>query len=194
MDFQGCDEHWFALQVKVRGEHLCAAILRNKGYEGFLPTHTVARDEKGSHLHRTPQPLFPGYVFCRLSPNARGPVLTTPGVIRVVGYGGVPSPISNEEIDSIQCMLACSRAVYPYPYLRLGERVRITAGPLAGVEGTLLRLKNVDRLVVSVDVLRRSVAVELDVAWVVSACPVSHGGDYETTMHKLSYRLSSQPT
>jgi len=157
MDFRAIANHWFALQVRTCFEQACARILKNKGYEEFVP---VLRSSRAGQDHR---PLFPGYVFCRFSGDIKGPIVTTPGVIRIVGYGGVPAPISAEEIASIRTIVESGRSVWPVPYLCAGERVRITRGPFNGVVGALLKVKNSQRLVVSIDILQRSAAVEIGI-------------------------------
>ncbi|SRR5258708_4601619 len=171
MDFRRFENQWFALQVKRRFEQTCARLLRSKGYEEFLPLCKSPSTGNVARARTEVEPLFPGYVFCRLTENAKGPVVTTPGVIRVVGYGGTPSSISDEEIASIRTFVESGRPVYPWPYFDFGQRIRLTAGPLRGVEGSFIRIKNVSRLVVSISLLRRSAAVEIDADWVVSASP-----------------------
>ena len=102
---------WFALQVRTRTEHQVATMLRAKGYEEFLPTHNVKNKKSASF----PAPLFPGYVFCRINPNAHGLIVTTPGVIRIVEFGGKPAPVDPEELRSVQlivnpeCQPACGK-------------------------------------------------------------------------------------
>lgn len=153
---------WLALQVRVRSEELCARILRNKGYEEFLP---VPRFGPRGPAHSTPRPLFPGYVFCKIGGSPCGQILTTPGVIRIVAFGGVPAPVSDEEIRNIRLLVNSDCCLYPSPFLRTGQHVQMIAGPLCGVEGILLKVKNQHRLVLSIDILQRSTAVEIDAAW-----------------------------
>ncbi|SRR5216684_4841769 len=172
MDFRRFDNQWFALQVRSRREQMCAQILRSKGYEEFLPLSCIAADRKDFYAPAERRPLFPGYVFCKLGGSASGLVMTTPGVIRVVGYGGVPSPITEDEIANMRSIIDSTRPVCAWPYLRVGQPVRLVAGPLRGVEGTLLKHKNLVRFVVSIHLLQRSAAVEVDADWVVSASPV----------------------
>jgi transcription antitermination factor NusG len=167
MNLRKLENQWFALQVKTRFEQRCARILQSKGYEEFLPLYSC--NSMGPRRDATEaEPLFPGYVFCKLSTNAKGPVVTTPGVIRIVGHGGTPSSIDDDEIATIRAFVQSGRLVYPWPYLELGQRVRVSSGPLRGAEGTLVRVKNADRLVVSLSLLRRSAAVEIDASSVVS--------------------------
>lgn len=111
-------------------------------------------------------PLFPGYLFCRFDIHNRLPVLVTAGILGVVGGTKLPSPIESSEIRAIQAAVESGLASEPWPFLRVGDRVRIERGSLAGVEGILLQVKGRHRLVLSVSLLQRSVAVDIDSAWV----------------------------
>ncbi len=169
MNLSKFESQWFALQVRNRKEHVCAQILRSKGYEEFLPIDVTARGDASRRATAQPRALFPGYVFCRLRANASGLIVTTPGVIRVVGYGGVPCPISEEEIENIQRLVSSGRPTWNWPYVPAGQRFRITRGPLRGVTGKFVRAKNAHTLIVSIDLLQRSAAVEVDVECVATA-------------------------
>jgi transcription antitermination factor NusG len=107
-------------------------------------------------------PLFPGYLFCQFDPHNRLPILSTPGVIQMVGFGKQPVSIDPAEIVAIQALSRCELGRQPWPFLEVGQRVQIMAGPLCGLEGILVDFKGVRRVVLSVSLLRRSVAVELD--------------------------------
>lgn len=168
MDLARFANQWFALQVKHGFEHVCACMLRGKGYEEFLPLCTFPDMATGRKVRSRPQPLFPGYLFCRLSGDANGPVVTTPGVIRIVGYGRTPSPICEEEIVAIRSLMESGCGVSSWPYLQTGQSVRLIAGPLCGIEGILLKIKNAHRLVVSISLLQRSAAVEIDTGWIAA--------------------------
>lgn|SRR3990172_2906706 len=111
-------------------------------------------------------PLFPGYVFCCFDVNTRLPILTTPGVHSIVGNGKVPIPVEEREIETLRLIARSQLMAEPWPYLRLGQRVRIEQGALNGLEGILSALKKPSRLVVSVTLLQRSVAEEIDETWV----------------------------
>src|SRR5207244_2776164 len=106
--------------------------------------------------------LFPGYVFCRFSYQQRMSVLNTPGVTSIVGFAKIPAPIPEDEIDALKRIITSRFPVLPWPYIRVGQKVRIEEGFLHGVVGTLLREKDVCRVVVCVELLQRSVAVEID--------------------------------
>lgn len=152
---------WFALQVRTRHESGVARFLEGKGYDSFLPQYTC-RKRWSDRIKEVESPLFPGYVFCRFDPQDRLPILKTPGVIQVVGYNRLPVPIENSEIQAIQALVTSGLPHRPWPFLALGERVRIETGPLKGYEGLLVDFKGNHRLVLSVGLLHRSVAVEID--------------------------------
>jgi transcription antitermination factor NusG len=160
------DQHpWFALRVKSRTEKVVSTIARNKGYEEFLPLYQCRR--KWSDRFKSVElPLFPGYVFCRLNPEFRLPLLTIPGVMSFVGFGRVPVPIDDAEIAALQTAIRAGLAAEPYPFLEIGQRVRLAEGPLAGTEGFLVEVRKEQRVAVSVSLLKRSVAVEIDRHWV----------------------------
>ncbi len=149
---------WFALRVKPRTEQVVAKMLRGKGYEEFLPLHRERR-RWSDRVKTVEAPLFGGYVFCRFDVQRRLAILTTPGVLHVVSIGKVPHPIDQEEIDSIRVLTESGLQLEPWNYLNLGDRVRIVGGPLAGATGILQSVKGEDKLVVSVSLLQRSVAV-----------------------------------
>jgi len=164
-DFSSSSGSWFALQVKARSEATVARILEVKGYEAFYPTSPSA---KPSHRIRsgTPAALFPGYVFCRLDASIHSPMLTTQGVIRILGVGPEPQPVPIEEVESIRLASSSGLTLDHHPFGEVGSRVVILRGPLAGTRGILTRSSGACRLVISVTLLQRSVAVELDQAWV----------------------------
>ena len=156
---------WFALQVKSRMEKMVSTIARNKGFEEFLPLYQ-SRRRWSDRFKSVEMPLFPGYVFCRLNPEFRLPLLTIPGVMSFVGIGKVPVPIEEAEIAAIQAAVGAGLMAEPYPFLEVGQRVRLAEGPLAGLEGLLVEVRKQQRLVVSVSMLKRSVSVQIDRHWV----------------------------
>lgn len=151
---------WFALQVRARHEFNVAEYLKGKGYQWFLPLYKV-RKRWSDRFKEVESPLFPGYLFCRFNPQDRLPILKTPGVTQVVGYNHVPIPVDEGEIEGIRKMVTSGAANQPCPYLAVGNRVRIESGALRGLEGILLELKGKRRLVLSITLLQRSVAVEI---------------------------------
>jgi transcription antitermination factor NusG len=160
-DEQNERDHWFALYVRSRFERSVEGCLKGKGYSAFSPFYQTVRKRSG-RSKLLDLPLFPGYVFCRFNPHKRLPILTTPGIVNILGPGNVPEPINLSEIRSVQAVADSGQPAQPWPFLNEGHRIRIEAGPLSGTEGTLLRVKNQLRLVVSITILQRSMAVELD--------------------------------
>jgi len=156
---------WYGLRVRSRHEHVALTVLRGKGYDPFLPSAKVRR-RWSDRVKETELPLFPGYVFCRLDTANRLPVLTAPGVVGIVGIGKTPQPIEEREIAAIRAVIKSGLSVRPWPFVHQGDRVRVDYGPLRGVEGVVTSADDGDRLVVSVTLLQRSIAVEMDPAWV----------------------------
>src|ERR1700741_2794746 len=164
-----CVLPWFALQTRYRYEQFVANHLRGSGYGGFLPV-SRSRRQWSDRLKEFEVPLFPGYLFCRFNPLDRLPILTTVGVIQIVGTGKNPIPVDDAEIAAIQITPQSGVARQPWPFPQVGQRVRVEDGPLHGLEGILLSFKGSHRLVLSVTLLQRSVAVEIDESW---ARPIS---------------------
>lgn len=160
---------WFALNTRFRYEDYVAKQLSAKGYEVLLPVYR-SRRRWSDRMKNVELPLFPGYLFCRFDANDRLPILTTPGMIQIVGFGKTPVPVEDSEIVNIQRAISSDLTREPWPYLQIGEKVRVETGALRGVEGILLSVKGGHRLVLSVTLLQRSVAVEVNSAWVA---PVS---------------------
>ena len=155
------DYPWFALQVRPRHEKATALALRGKGFEEFLPLCKTKR-RWSDRVKELEAPLFPGYVFCRFSPQDRLPILTTPGVAYIVGMGKTPVAVADAEIAALQAIVKSGLRAQAWPFMRIGQFVRIEDGPLCGLEGILLDFRNSHRLVVSVTLLQRSVAVEIE--------------------------------
>jgi transcription antitermination factor NusG len=145
--------------------------LQGKGYEPFLPVY-ASRRRWSDRIKEIELPLFPGYLFCRLDPSDRLPILVTPGVVQIVGIGKNPVPLDELEIASIQTAVQSGLRRQAWPYQQIGQKVRVECGPLRGLEGILLSIKGGHRLILSVTLLQRSVAVEVDETW-VSPIPVS---------------------
>lgn len=175
-------QQWFAIRVKSGAEKLVASAGHNKGFEEFLPLYK-SRRRWSDRVKWLDVPLFPGYVFFRLNPERRLPLLTIPGVMHFVGIANAPMPIDEAEMLALQAAVQSGLSAEPCPFLEVGERVRLEDGPLAGVEGILTEIRNQHRLVVSITLLRRSIAVEIDADWaepvdarrrtpIISFCPV----------------------
>src|SRR3989441_5150743 len=150
---------WFALQVRACYEKTVAAVLNGKGYQWLLPLYKCRR-RWSDRIKEVELPLFPGYLFCRFDMQKRLPILTTPGVLLIVGIGKTPVPIDPTEIAAIQTLVKSELPSQPWPFLQIGDRVRINYGALCGLEGILLDLKGNNRFVFSVKFFHRSVVVE----------------------------------
>jgi transcription antitermination factor NusG len=156
---------WFAILVRTSREKTASLLLENAGYECFVPTSKYTR-HWSDRIKEVEVPLFPGYFFCRMNPHNRLPVLMTPGVIQIVGVGKTPIPVEEEEIAAIRLVGKSGLPTMPWPYLEVGHVVRIEEGPLNGLTGIVLKIKSGLKLVLSVSLLQRSVAVEIDGRWV----------------------------
>jgi len=156
---------WFAVQVKSTHEKRVTSLLQYRIYECFLPLYT-SRRRWSDRIKSVELPLFPGYVFSRFTPAGRIPILKTPSVISIVGIGGIPAPIDECEIAAIQRAVASGFGLSPHPFLQVGQRVRINGGSLCGLEGIIADIRKRDHLILSATLLQRSVAVEIDSAWV----------------------------
>jgi transcription antitermination factor NusG len=156
---------WYAVQVWTGRESLSAGHLGARGYDVFLPRYVEHR-RWSDRVKKVARALFAGYLFCRARAEAVSGVVTAPGVIRVLGDGDGPLPIPREEIEAIQRVLAASVPAEPWQFLQVGQRVRVDSGPLQDTEGIVVRVKNRDRLILSIPLLQRSVAVEIESQWV----------------------------
>jgi transcription antitermination factor NusG len=160
------DEHlWFAVRVRPRYEKQVAQSIESKGIKAFLPLY-AARRRWSDRTKEVQTPLFDGYVFCHIDPAERLPVLVIPGVMHFVGIGKTPIAVDNSEIAAIQTVVQSGSVVRSWPFLRQGDRVRVDDGPLRNVEGILLRAGDTDQVVVSITLLQRSIAVEVDRTWI----------------------------
>jgi transcription antitermination factor NusG len=156
---------WFALRVRSNYERVAASHLRDRGFEEFSPRYRTER-QWSDRKKQVDQLLFPGYVFCRLDPEDRLPVLSIPGTVGLVGFCKGPTAIPEHEIDAVRKMIGSGLLVGPWPFLEAGQTVLIERGPLAGLEGILQPIKKTFRLVVSIRLLQRSVSAEVDRSWI----------------------------
>lgn len=156
---------WFALRVRSNYERVAAMHLRSRGIEEFSPTYK-AESQWSDRKKQVDRSVFPGYVFCRVDPEDRLPVLSVPGVVNLVAFGKGPEPIPDHEIEGVRKLVASGLLLAPWPFLKAGQRVLIEHGPLTGVEGILQEIKKTYRLVVSITLLQRSVSAEIDRAWI----------------------------
>lgn len=157
------EPQWLAVHTSSRHEQQVAHHCAARGIEHFLPLY--------SEVHRWSDrrvviqaPLFPGYVFVRIPRQRRLAVLQVPGVANVVTFGGVPAAIETTEIDALKRGILGGVPIEPHPYLRVGTKVRVCGGPMRGVEGVLIKKRDESRVVISIDLIMRSVAVQIDPA------------------------------
>ena len=151
---------WYAVTVQHQHERRIETALRRKEMETLVPVYRSKR-RWSDRTAEIDLPLFSGYVFCRFALAERVWVLNTPGVRKLVGFGGTPAPIEEREVAWIQTAAASQLPMGPWPFLKPGDRVRMERGPLRGVEGTLLREKDQMRLVIGIELLQRAIAVEV---------------------------------
>jgi transcription antitermination factor NusG len=154
-------EAWYAIRVRSNLEKQVQMSLSGKGLESFLPL-CPSTSRWSDRLKKTLRPLFPGYLFGHFDPVRRLPVLSTPGVVNILGNSSGPVAVDETELDSVRRLVAGGRPVTQWPCLRAGDRVVVDNGPFAGAEGWLLREKDEFRLVVCLTLLQRAVSVELD--------------------------------
>jgi transcription antitermination factor NusG len=158
---------WYALQVRSRKENYVASQIMSQGYECLLPTYKSIR-KWSDRVKELEQPLFPGYLFCRFDFQQRRPLVTTPGVLQIVGSGRTAIAVPEEEIRALQMAVSSELPKQPWPYLEVGQKVRVNYGTLTGLEGILVNLKGNHRVVVSVTLLQRSVAMEVETSWLTA--------------------------
>lgn len=154
------DRYWFAAYTSANHEKRVAEQLARRSVEHFLPLYLAIRRWKDRRV-KLDRPLFPGYVFVRLALQDRLQVLQVPGVVKLVGFRGTPTALPEAEIERLRISLLNGVRAEPHPYLTAGRRVMVRSGSLAGLEGILVRKKNRARFVISLDLIMRSVAVEI---------------------------------
>lgn len=176
---------WYAIQVKYQMEKIVASMLEGKGYEKFLPMYTV-RKRWSDRIQSVELPLFPGYIFCRMGETARGMIKSTPGIIQIVAFGGRPYPISDLDIDAMR-RISLLGSPHPTSYCTIGQRVRIEHGPLSGITGILKQVRNGHILIVSVDMITKSVSISVD------ECAVCPAGETEPSQHGGALPMSNSP-
>jgi transcription antitermination factor NusG len=159
---------WYAIMVRTNREKIATMLLENAGYHCYLPLTKCTR-RWSDRVKESEVPLFPGYLFCRMNPHNRLPVLMTPGVIQIVGMGKMPVPVEEQEITAIQRVGKSGLPTMPWPFLQVGHVAQVEEGPLQGMTGIVIRIKSGMKLVLSVNLLQRSVAVEIDRSWISAA-------------------------
>jgi transcription antitermination factor NusG len=155
--------HWYATYTCANHEKQVAAQLQSRSLEYFLPLYRSVRRWKDRRV-TLDLPLFPGYLFVRLALRDRMRVLQIPSVVHLVSFSGQPVAVPDDEMDRLRSGLSHSLCAEPHPFLTAGRRVSIIRGPLAGCEGILRRRKNNFRFVISIDLIRRACAVDVDAA------------------------------
>lgn len=153
---------WYAVYTVVRHEKAANAALREKKIETFLPLREVLSQWK-DRKKKVLLPLFPGYLFVHTTLEDKLDILNTPGVVRILGFSGTPAPIPDDQIESIKTLLESRVPFDPYPYLEEGKRVTVTHGPLSGIVGRIVEKRGLKRLILSVDLIKRAVSVEVDI-------------------------------
>lgn len=154
---------WYAAYTCARHEKRVAEQFERRSVESFLPLYETVHRWKNGRA-RLELPLFPGYVFVRIAVQERLRVLEVPSVVRLVGFGGLPTPLPEGEVEAIREGLARNLHAKPHPFLSVGRRVRVRSGPLQGLQGVLVRRKGNYRVVLSMDLIMRSIVVDLDIA------------------------------
>ena len=152
---------WYAAHTSPRHEKKVAQQMVGSRIQHFLPLYRSVRRWK-DRRKQLELPLFPGYIFVRFALKDRLQVLQLPGVVQLVSFSGKPAPLPDAEIESLRNGLAGNLRVEPHPYLQVGKQVRVHSGPMAGMEGILVRRKEKFRVVLSIHLIKRSVAVEVD--------------------------------
>ena len=160
---EAAEPRWYAIYTCSRHEKRVSEQLESKVIEHFLPLYESVHHWKDRRV-RVQLPLFPGYLFVHIPLSRKIQVLEVPSVVRMVGFHGAPAALPEEEIVSLRSGLSGNLRVEPHPYLTVGRRVRVVRGPLAGREGIMVRKKDRLRLVISIDLIMRSMAVEVDAA------------------------------
>jgi len=156
------EPNWYVVYTHARHERTVSEGLQRKSIESYLPLYSELRRWSDRRV-RIELPVFPGYVFVRISLFEKSRVLSTPGVVRFVSLAGHLYPIPDDDMEALKNALQC-RPAHPFPYLSEGKKVRVKHGPLKGLEGVILRRKGLYRMVLSVDCIAKSVAVDLDAA------------------------------
>jgi transcription antitermination factor NusG len=156
-------ERWYAVSVRPRHEKLVSRHLEHQGLSCFLPVYRSVRRWK-DRRKELDMALFPGYVFVNLNLCERLGVLRAPGVLRFVAFQGQPAEVPDSEIRALESSLSVGLRPQPHPYLRQGKKVRVKSGPLVDAEGIMIRRKEGFRLVLSIDLIMRSVMLEVDEA------------------------------
>ena len=180
---------WYAINVRSRSEWMVAEGLRAKGYDPFLPTYK-SRRHWSDRIKVSELPLFSGYLFCQFDIQQRLPILKTPGVKSIVGSGRNPESIQRTEIEAIQNLVKSGLSYKPYPYVTVGQLVRVEQGSLCGLVGLIKVVKHETRLIISVSLLMRSVLVEINRSWVE---PLRSSAVFDTSIQRRQHPEKAVP-
>lgn len=160
---QDAQPRWYALYTCARHEKRVAEQIERRQLSCFLPSYRCVRRWK-DRRKELELALFPGYVFVHMSLTSKLKVLQVPGAVRLVSFHGQPAALPAEEIEALRNRISGSAKIEPHPYLRAGRKVRVHSGPFQGLEGVIVRRKDRYRLIFSIDLIQRSLAIELDEA------------------------------
>ena len=161
LDHDGCEPKWYALYTRSHQERMVKTQLDGRGVENFLPTYDRTSQWK-DRKKQLQVPLFPSYLFVKIALLQRLEVLKSYGAVQLVGISTGPLPIPEEQVTRVKKFVEVGLKCDPHPYLKVGKKVRITEGPLEGLEGMLVRTKSRSLFVVSVEMIQRSVSIELE--------------------------------
>jgi transcription antitermination factor NusG len=161
MSESGISDQWYAIYARHQHEKTISHNLQGKGFQTLLPLHRSAHQWK-DRTKIVSLPLFPCYVFVKGGLERRLEILTTPGIFGLVSSAGRPVPIPSPELEAFRKIMEVGTHVEPHPFLNAGDLVKIKCGPLAGIQGILVRRKNGNRLILSVEMLGKAAALELD--------------------------------
>ena len=159
--FDNLNDRWVAVQVRAGWEIKAARGLRQRGYEELVPS-SQQRRRWSDRIKTMEVPLFTGYVFLRFRTDKEQPVITTPGVIRFVGVSNTPIAIDDCEMEALQIASKATYRCGPWPFLQVGQEVEVRNGPLYGLKGKIIRFKNKQRIIITVNLLQQSAFVEIE--------------------------------
>jgi transcription antitermination factor NusG len=171
VDLSGLQNRWLAVQVRCGWEFSTSSCLKEGGYETFCPTY-LKRREWSDRIKVLTTPLFPGYLFVRFRNVQQQPIVSAPGVIRLLCVGNRPLPVEDFEIQSLQAMNRAGFTCGPCAFMKIGQEVEIAEGALQGLRGHIVQIKGKHRLIISVELLRKSVFVEIDGYKIAAVSPL----------------------
>jgi transcriptional antiterminator NusG len=161
-DYGRTDRRWYAVYTVVRHEKAADSALKKKQIETYLPLREVTSQWK-DRKKRVLLPLFPGYLFVNTTLDYKLHILNTRGIVRILGVSGTPAPVPEDQIESIRRLLESKVPFDPHPYLREGKMVIVTHGPLQGITGRIVKRRGLNKLILSVDLIKRAISVEVDI-------------------------------